>query len=327
MRRRTVLGALGAGLGLPGLAGCTEREPPSTGVSPTATAPRTPTGDAATPTTGMGGQPTSTPGRSPTPTERPTPTATERPTPEPARSPSPTAAPFELVSIDAPAGAEIGESIRYRFTVENTGDDARAFETTISTRTEATDWTVLTTWTPGRLAPGERRTFESEPFAREYLSAVTIRIDAFDETFSIAFDDRRLAFSEAYLDPRRREIAVGGFAIRRSYTYTNDRGEERRAEAPEGRQWVFASVSVRNRSQQPVESPGPGSFSLLAGDETYGRVGVRADNRYESTRLPRGERTGGVVAFETPDTFGRADYRIRWHESFENGEVGVVWGA
>lgn len=309
MDRRSILGTLA--FGIAGLAGCANETPEPT-ASPTATPTSTPI--QATPTPTAVASPTETP---PT-TEAPTPTEPPPPTPVPEV--------FRLVSIDAPVRAEIEESVTYRFTVQNTSQETQVIEPTVSTRLNGDAWTVRDRWEPIRIAPGERQTFESIPITSDVLRTVEFRIDGFEDTFWIEFTDKQLPFSSLYRDPLDRDVSVVGLITRQTYSYRTGAGERRIVEAGEGFHWVFVTVTVENKSTRPVATPNRGTFAVLAGGNAYRPVDIRGDeDEYESVRLPRRERYRGRLGFKTPDTFSREQYQVQWRDSFEAGDIGVIW--
>lgn len=315
MERRTLLGWLAAGVG--GLAGCADAEI-SVVTTATSASPTTPT--ATTPTV----SPTATVPPQP-PSETPTASPTETASPTDAPSPTPVPAAISLLSVEAPVRAQLGESVLYRFTVENSGRDTEVFEPTVSVRSGAEDWTVRDRWEPVRLAPGARHTFESVPISRDYLETVEFRVDGLEEAFTIEFVDRQLPFDAVHRDPLDRQLSVVGINARRSYSYRTGGGETRTIEAGEGLQWVIVIVTVENRSTDPIVTPPRGSFSLLTDREAYQPVRIRDDNQYESVRLPRRETYRGWIGFKTPDGIPRTAFQVRWREAFDGGVIGVVW--
>lgn len=302
MHRRRLLGALGAGIA--GLAGCSgsNPEPAARSPAPTATPTATPIGSPAPTTTG--------------PATRPRPEA-----PEPADVDD---APGRLLSIEAPARVQIGDSVRYRFTLENADEEPATFEPTVSARSGSADWSVRDRWEPVDVAPGERHTFVSAPLTSAFLATVELRIDGSGERFDVDFEERRLTFDESYLDPLDREVSVGEIGTRGVYEYAD--GEyDRIVEAGDGLQWVFVTVGVVNRVSESVGSPEPSEFSLVSGERTYRPVELRSEDGYERRRLPEGSGASGVIGFKAPSSDSRTDFDVRWDASFAGGEVGVLW--
>ena len=305
MKRRAALGAIGSGIAV--LAGCSG--------SPDAA----PDGAATV-------EPSTTTNESPTTTERSTATATSEPERREAEpvAESDDAQDVRLLSIAAPDRVQLGESVRYRFTVENAGEASRTVEPTVESRTGASAWSVHERWEPVELAPGNRHTFESPRFTREYLETVEFRIDGFAPTFSIEFAERELPFERGYRDPAGREVRVNDVTIKSSYEYTSD-GLRRLAEVEDGYQFVFVDVEVVNQTDEPIGAPPADEFSLLEGETAHQSVPMAGDAGYEAGELPWGSRTDGLVAYETRASLVVDDVRVGWRTSFDGGDVGVIW--
>ena len=229
-----------------------------------------------------------------------------------------------LYSMEAPGSAQIGEEVDYRFTVENAGDEPAVFEPTASARWEGSEWTAHERWDPVELPPGGRHTFESAPITSEYLSTVELRIDGFGPTVSAEFTEKRLPFSKEYRDPLDREVTIEDLGIHSTYEYESG-GYRRVVEPDAGEQYVFVTVDVVNRTEEPADAPPRTEFSLLDRERSYYPHRMPGDGDYEPEEIPWGARTGGRVAYTTQSTLSRDEFRVGWYASFAEGDVGVIW--
>jgi len=229
-----------------------------------------------------------------------------------------------LLSIEPPERAQIDGEVDYRFTVENPGDEPAVVEPTTSARWNGADWTAHERWDPVELPPDGRHTFESSPFTSQYLSTVELRIDGFGPTFSTEFTEKRLPFSAEYSDPLDREVTVDDSSIQSSYEYESG-GYRRVVELGSDEQFVFVTVDVVNRTDEPVPAPARTEFSLIDDEESYYPIRMPGDGDYEPAQIPWGARTGGRIAYKTPSRPTRDDFRVGWYASFAEGDVGVIW--
>lgn len=310
MRRRTLLGAVGAGLaGLGGCAGILDDAPAGTPSTPRNSRTASPGPETSA---GLEGTPvgTSEPARSPR--ERTT------ATPDPGR--------LRLRAVDAPERVPLGEPARYRFTLENAADEPRVVEPETQTRTGPTAWSRHQRWNAVELPAGARHTFESVAFTRDYLGPVEVRVAGFDPAIEIEFVEPTLRYTQGYDDPLGREVRVDDLAIRSTYTYERD-GVRRVVELEAGRQFVFLTVEVVNRTDGPLRTPPREAFRLLEGRRVHFPIETEGDAWYGSTELPWGARTEARIAFETAGSIGADDLRAAWRESFDGGDVGVVWST
>ena len=301
MRRRTMLGALGSGIAV--LAGCSggpEAEPAG----------------AATETTGPG---TELAGGA-----EPSPASTEADRPAERTPEEGNADRLRLLSVEAPPRVQLGEPARYRFTVENPAEAPQTVEPTVNARRGSSGWTGQDGWEPVEVPAGGRHTFESSTFTNEFLETVELRISQFDAVFPVEFVEKQLPLSEGYRDPLGREVAVEDVSVQSSYTYTRD-DEYRVVELDGDLTFVFLDVEVVNRTDGSLQAPPRGSFTLMGGDETHYSIPMEGDAGYEARELSWGSRASGRVAFKTPGSLSSDDFRIRWRESFDGGDVGVIW--
>lgn len=298
MNRRALLAALGAGLaGIAGCSGSPDPEPTMTDASATTATPSA--------------ERTRTPPTEPAP-------------PGPAEAATPSSNPLRLLSIDAPSVVEITRPVGYQFTVQNPDDAPHRFEPSASAREGPGEWSVLDRWESVELTPGEVRTFNSATFTSEYLTTERVRIDGLDATFSVEFVERGLPFRESHVDPLGRDVTVERIDLRDNFQYV-DGGYERIAEAGEGRTWAMLSVKAINRGPETAEAPRYGGFSIRNGDERYWPLATGHDDTYQPVTLPEDGVASGVVVFNVPDGVSRDRLAPVWSETFEGGEVRVVW--
>ena len=302
MRRRTVLGALGSGIAV--LAGCS--------------------GDPKADPAGASVPETAVPGTEPAGDTEPSPTSTETDRPAERTPEEENADQLRLLSVEAPPRVQLGEPARYRFTVENAAEAPRTVEPTVDARWRSSGWTGQDSWGPVEVPAGGRHTFESSTFTNEYLETVELRISGFDAVFPVEFVEKQLPLSEGCRDPLDREVAVEDITFKSSYTYTED-DTYRVVELDGDLQFVFVDVVVVNRTDGSLRAPPRGSFTLMESDETHHSIPMEGDAGYEARELSWGSRASGRVAFKTPGSLSRDDLRIRWRESFDGGDVGVIW--
>lgn len=306
MDRRTLLGAVGAGLA--GVAGCTGS---SSEPDPTATEAPGRTTD--------GPDPASTTTR--------TEAAEQPPGDDPDDADRDVAGeetPVRLLSVDPQERAVIGEAVGYTFTVENPTRDPQPIEPMIRVRADGSAWSTRDRLDPVELAAGERRQFEPPGYSSDYLRTVELRVDPFGVSFGTVFTELPREFGQDYTDPLGRRLTVESLDIVGAYEYSVD-DTRYVLDAGDDRQWVLVTLAVVNETDDALDAPPLSTFTLTDGDADYRAIPMRGETGYEGGELPWGASTDGRVAFKTPERLTERDLHVEWHAALEGGEVGVRW--
>jgi len=263
--------------------------------------------------------------------EQASPTNSETPTQTPSPTESPTAtsepASFELVSFSIPEKAEIGESIKFEFTVQNTGEVAGEFETTISyTTSESDDWsTGSEAWTE-TIDAGEEFTFVSEEFTSHYMRSFTYRVDAFDEEATVQWVSKTLSYGDSYTNPEGVELTVLGERTEKSYTWTSS-GYEYTETAADGMTWLFVTVRAENTSGEIAYAPSSYDWVVVAGNSQYEQTSnYRSESeQYEGGDIQPGVVREGEILYQVPNDYMQKDSAVVWSESYYDGDVAAYW--
>lgn len=134
----------------------------------------------------------------------------------------------------------------------------------------------------------------------------------------------RLSFGET-LDLPRVSITLSEPELTATYRWEQD-GEERVAEAGEGKQWIVVPVRARNTADRTVRLPLTENFKGVVGEIVYhpGR-NKSVDQKYIGGKVPPGASREGDVMYLVPERTTAADFRVLYEERRPDGKHQVWW--
>ncbi|MFC6724040.1 DUF4352 domain-containing protein [Halobium palmae] len=136
----------------------------------------------------------------------------------------------------------------------------------------------------------------------------------------------RLAFGET-LDLPRVSITLSEPESTATYRWEQD-GEERVAEAGEGKQWIVVPVRTENTADRTVRLPLTVNFKGVVGETVYhpGR-NKSVDQKYIGGKVPSGGTREGDVMYLVPESTSTAEFRVLYEERRTDGKHQVWWDA
>lgn len=309
--RRTVITAT-----ICGLAGCLSGETSSSDQT-----------DSATPTDA----PTTT--QRPSTTESPTvtesPTATDTPTESPTPTPEPAA--FELVEYDAPESVSVNQTTQISARVRNTGEVAGVYTAEVYVRFDASERFRPEGSIEIRVPPGEEAEvalLEYEPIYTD--EALEVRLGEFESTTTVRSVSATLSFGTQYTRYDGYLVTVNNVALTKSYTTESYTGEEVEETAPDGKQWAFADVRVKNGTGGAELSPTSQDFTILSGNSQIESTFISPEpvergDAFEGGDLQPDVVRAGWIAYEVDSQLTLNDIQVVYSGSTYEGDVSVYW--
>ena len=268
---------------------------------------------------------------------------------------------FELVSINAPDAIGLNDITTIGIEIRNVGSASGTFASRLDTKVGDGEWEEAGELTMS-LDAGERGEWESPRFSLEYLQTYQFRLEAFDETWSIEGRTRELDFNNYYRSPTGLLINVLGGSFESTYptdttetttngtataTPTNETATPTNGTAtatptngtatptngtavtpttaPDGRVWAVIRVDVRNRRQEPQQSPPASTFTLEVDGESQPLRQSVTDDPYEERTLEGRMVRRDELVYSVPAETEVNDLRVVWADSLEGGDVRATW--
>lgn len=276
--------------------------------------------------------------------------STSTPTTTPTNPGSPN---FELRGARFPGSKTLNVVTQFVIAVENTGTAPGTFTSDLQVKVGDGEWR-----TAGEiemdLAAGETGEWHSPEFLPQYLTTLRFRLTEFDGTWSIEIEPRELDFGHYYAVPTGLYINVLGGSFVEAYpTTTNETTETSDGTsndtltvetptptptgtgtattattptpAPEGQTWAVMRVDVRNRLQEPMETPPASSFVLEVDGERRPLHQEVSDDPYEGGELAARTVTRGDLVYAVPAGTRARDLTLSWEQSLPKGDVKAIW--
>jgi len=256
---------------------------------------------------------------------------TATPTPSGTGSPN-----FELRGARIPGSRTLNVATQLVIAIENTGSAAGTFTSPFEMKVGDGEWK-----TAGELEmeldAGETGEWHSTEFIPQYLTTLHFRLGAFDETWSIEITPRKLDFSHYYAVPTGLYINVLGGSFESTYspsgneTATSTNGTATPTptttpkSAPDGKTWAVMLIDVRNRLEEPKDTPPASSFVLEVDGERMPQHQEVSDNPYEGGELAARTVTRGELVYAVPAGTQARDIRVWWEQSLPKGDVKAIW--
>lgn len=291
MNRRTYLGLLGGTTSL--LAGCTSGDD-SQSETPRRT-PRTTTTAASTTTAE---------------------TATTAPEP----------ADFSVESFEFPDEVELNEEFTPKITVRNSGAQYGDLTAPLYQRKDGGEWEDIGDWRFQDVRPGSTVTAEAhEPWVCYYLGEYEYALGDFEPTTSFEAVSKRTSFGDTYVTPGDVRLSVTDADFKARYSREVGSSEDV-VEAPDGKTFLFITVSARNLNDEAASLPHHSDWHVLAADREYEPDwdGYK-DGRYEGGTVQPNVVRDGYVLFELPGDIDRSNYSIVWSERYSYGRASAFW--
>ncbi|WP_338738234.1 hypothetical protein [Haloplanus salilacus] len=248
--------------------------------------------------------------------------ATGTPTPTPTPTPTGTgSADFAFEGVDAPDEVELNDPFSFAIRVRNAGSGRGTFTSVLSTKVDDGEWRALGGKVSMTLDGGESGVWESPDLTLRYLSTVSFRLDAIDETWRTDVVPKRLPFGESYTTPSGLLLSILGGSFESTYP------DEDGTPAPDGQVWAVMRVDVRNSRQEVQPTPEASTFTLdVDGDEREMDQSVTDDPYEDGSLAGRGGRRGDLV-YAVPEGTAADDVSVTWGQSTDRGELRAIWGA
>ncbi|WP_049934832.1 hypothetical protein [Haloplanus natans] len=251
------------------------------------------------------------------------PTATPTPTPSTSTNGGRGSAAFEFVGVQAPDSVQLNVPESFTVTVRNVGSADGTFTSPIRIKIGDAEWR-----TAGELSvsvpAGETREWQSARFVPRYLDPIRFRIVAFDEQWSTQVTPRTLGFGDSYNVPTGLRFSLlGGSFETAASTATNGTSTA----APDGEKWAVMRLEVRNRLQEPQDTPAASTFVLEVNGERRPQFQAVSDDPYEGTELDERTIRRGDLVYAVPTGTQASDLTCWWEASLSNGDVKVIWTA
>jgi hypothetical protein len=258
-----------------------------------------------------------------------TPTATEPGTGSPN---------FELLGVEAPKTRALNNPTIFAIGVRNTGSGEGTFSSPLERRVNGGEWKEVGT-VEMTLSAGETGEWRSPRFVPQYLGTLHFRLPEFDETWSIEIEPKRLDFGNYYATPTDLYINVLGGSFESAYptatneTTTNESNGTPTVEgnttdttsAPEGQTWAVMRLDVRNRLEEPIETPDASSFVLEVGGERMSQHQDVSDDPYEGGELAGRTVKRGDLVYAVPAGTQARDLSLWWEASLPKGDLKAIW--
>ena len=258
-----------------------------------------------------------------------TPTATEPGTGSPN---------FELLGVEAPKTRALNNPTIFAIGVRNTGSGEGTFSSPLERRVNGGEWKEAGT-VEMTLSAGETGEWRSPRFVPQYLGTLHFRLPEFDETWSIEIEPKRLDFGNYYATPTGLYINVLGGSFESAYptatneTTTNESNGTPTVEgnttdttsAPEGQTWAVMRLDVRNRLEEPIETPDASSFVLEVGGERMSQHQDVSDDPYEGGELAGRTVKRGDLVYAVPAGTQARDLSLWWEASLPKGDLKAIW--
>lgn len=140
-----------------------------------------------------------------------------------------------------------------------------------------------------------------------------------------------LGLGETFTTPTDLEVTIEDVRLQDSYEYTDFDGSTQVETAPDGEQFAFVDIHVRNVSGETRETPNRLSFDIVAGTEQkqpLGRVDTEKEGIYEGLEtVVDGVESSGFNLYLIDADVDRAGIRI-FHDGYDiESEEGweVIW--
>jgi hypothetical protein len=244
---------------------------------------------------------------------------------------------FELRGAEIPETRSLNVPTAIAIAVQNTGSGPGTFTTTLERRIGDGEWETATT-IEMPLDAGEVGEWHSPRFSPRYLTTLHFRLGAFDETWSMEVAPRRLDFGNYYATPTGLYINVLGGSFESEYptpgnetdtaaneTDTATNGTVTPTTAPDGEAWAVIRLDVRNRLQEPQNTPAADEFVLTVDDESRPQHQEVTDDPYEGGELDGRTVTRGDLVYAVPAGTQARDITVTWSSSLPGGDVKSIW--
>jgi len=255
-------------------------------------------------------------------------TATPTPTTTGTGSPN-----FELVTVEAAESTPLNDPTTFAVAVRNTGTGKGTFTSALEQRVDGGEWQ-----TAGEIempiAAGEAGEWHSPRFTLQYLGTIQFRLAAFDETWSIDVVPAEYDFGVQYATPTGLFVNVLGGTFESTYpTAGNETATNESTPTPTptptapdgGGLWAVMRVDVRNRLEEAQPAPDASTFSLDVDGEKRPLRQEVASNPYEGGSLAGRTVRRGELVYPVPADTNVRDLRMTWTQSYDGGDVKVLW--
>jgi hypothetical protein len=244
---------------------------------------------------------------------------------------------FELIGVEAPDTRTLNNPTIFVIGVRNTGSGEGTFSSPLEQRVNDGEWQEVGT-IEMTLSAGETGEWRSPRFVPRYLGTLHFRLPEFDETWSIEIAPKRLDFGNFYATPTGLYINVLGGSFESTYpTATNETATNESdggtvegnttegTSAPEGQTWAVMRVDVRNRLEEPIETPDASSFVLEVDGERMSQHQDVSDSPYEGGELAGRTVDRGELVYAVPAGTQARDITLTWEASLPDGDVKSIW--
>ncbi|WP_266079083.1 DUF4352 domain-containing protein [Haladaptatus caseinilyticus] len=237
---------------------------------------------------------------------------------------------FALVSANVPNEVVLDEEFTIEFTIKNTGDSARSFESPIEVNGSEGGSQQSGMIQTKKITPGETATWSTK-LSYPYVSTVNYLLPAFEQSFSVKIVGPDLSIGETFVTPNEMAISVQDITVTDHYRYETGSGEMRDVEADDGRQWAFVTVSAENRFRMRQSLPKGDTFTLLVGERREKPSDIaKSEGKYELERFGRrdvasGEGQTGWLAYEISANRSASDLGVEWTGGDGSGSWSAQW--
>ncbi|MFC7255026.1 hypothetical protein ACFR97_11525 [Haloplanus litoreus] len=248
----------------------------------------------------------------------------------PTSTPTGTGSPeFEFRTVEAAESTPLNDPTAFAIVVENTGTGEGTFTSALEQKVGDGEWQ-----TAGELeiplSAGETGEWHSPRFTLQYLGTIQFRLAAVDETWSMEVVPAEYDFGVRYATPTGLFVNVLGGSFESTYpttgteTATNESTPTPTAPADD-QVWAVMRVDVRNRLEEAQSTPDASTFTLdVDGEERPLRREVASDP-YEGGSLAGRTVRQGELVYPVPSDTNVRDLRMTWTQSYDEGDVKVIW--
>lgn len=232
---------------------------------------------------------------------------------------------LSLERINASGQAQIGNEYSFEVAVTNTGDRPGIYRAPIKLRGGGD--VEFETIDSARIyvEPGETQTATISIPEFQFIGEANVRFESPRNEWSVDIVGPELPFGQFFSTPVGLRLTVRRVELQEEYAYTSA-GEEQTAAAPDGSQWAFLYVEIRNRTGGESFGPEKSQFTLQTPTADYDPAFIsREQNKYFQQRIPEEGRQRGWIGYEVSDSLTIEDVSVNWVSRDESRPLEATW--